>query len=431
MQSASISLFLVCLTVLALVPDMAVSVFSQTKRPRQARPRAKATQRSAEFPHNVKAHSIACSSCHKFPSTNWNKVRPAADAFPDITEYPRHESCLNCHRQQFFKGARPAICSVCHTAASPKGSPRHPFPNPREIFDLSAKGKNARSDFEISFPHDKHIDIVSAAGATRSPFRNAAFPRARAAEESCSVCHKTLQPQGDTSDEYVTKPPVNLGEGFWLKKGTFKTVPTSHATCFTCHSQESGLEPAPTSCSTCHKIRQHGPAGDFDAKLAARMGSPDRITLDAWRKRDSSGKFRHEWVSHADLSCDTCHNVQTMNTVDFRTKKVGISSCGTCHATATSAEGGALNLELDSRKANPTFQCTKCHIVFATRPMPEPHTQPTPAAGGKSPNGGPGKKSNILGHTSAALDDAVCIGRGSARFYLPFFIAHFEQRRES
>ncbi|MBK8302992.1 MAG: hypothetical protein IPK98_06175 [Chloracidobacterium sp.] len=63
--------------------------------------------------------------------------------------------------QQFFKGAKPNICSICHTNPSPRDSTRHPFPNPREIFDASPKGKTATSDFVVGFPHDKHIDIVA------------------------------------------------------------------------------------------------------------------------------------------------------------------------------------------------------------------------------------------------------------------------------
>ncbi|MEP6900440.1 MAG: cytochrome c3 family protein, partial [Actinomycetota bacterium] len=101
------------------------------------RPKKKVQTRNArysEFPHNK--HKLACSTCHNFPSANWKSVRKT-DAFPDITDYPRHESCLNCHRQQFFKGAKPQICSICHTNPSPNDSSRHPFPNPREIFDQS------------------------------------------------------------------------------------------------------------------------------------------------------------------------------------------------------------------------------------------------------------------------------------------------------
>jgi len=191
-----------------------------------------------------------------------------------------------------------------------------------------------------------------------------------------------MNPEGTSGDEYATKPPANLGEGFWLKKGTFKSVPVGHANCLTCHAQDSGMTPAPTDCATCHKLAQPQPPADFDAKLATRMGATDRVTLDAWRRRDSTGKFRHEFASHSELSCDTCHSVATMTTNVPSTKRVAITSCAMCHATATAADGGALNIEMDARKANAKFQCTKCHVVFGTKPVPESHRKAIVDAGG-------------------------------------------------
>lgn len=328
-----------------------------------------------EFSHDVKAHKIDCSSCHKFPSANWKKVRKEAEAFPDITDYPKHESCLNCHRQQFFKTAKPVICSICHTNPVPRNSARHPFPNPREAFDLSPKGKQAISDFAISFPHDKHIEIVSQNTERNNELIQVSFvsKRKKAGEESCSVCHQTFQPQGKSDDEFITKPPEKLGDAFWLKKGTFKSAPTSHATCFTCHSTDTGILPAPTNCAACHKLAPKLLNTDFDAKLAATIGELDKITLTSWRKRDSSGTFRHEFSSHADLECATCHNVAAMNTIDALTKKVPITSCNMCHITETSDDGGILNYEIDSRKKDASFQCVKCHIAFGKLPIPESH----------------------------------------------------------
>ncbi len=355
------------------------TVFSQTRK--RAAPRATPRPRKySSFPHDAKAHRLECASCHKFPSPNWNKVRTGDAAFPDITDYPKHESCLGCHKQQFFRGGPPVICSICHTNPGPRDSSRHPFPNPREIFDLSKKGKTAESDFAVLFPHDKHIEIVAAHGGSRSPFRQVSFNAKRAAEESCAVCHTTLQPQGDSSEEYITKPPADLGDGFWLKKGTFKTKPIGHTTCFTCHSVDSGLTPLPTDCGTCHKLRQPLPPADFDPAIAAKIGISDRVTLDSWRRRDSSGKFQHGFMAHIELSCDTCHNVVTMNTTDAATKRVKITSCAMCHVTATADDGGALNYEADKRKANPAFQCTKCHLVFGKLPMPASHTAALDAA---------------------------------------------------
>lgn len=345
-------------------------------------PRTRRTQRAprySQFPHDAKAHQVSCGTCHKFPSDNWQKVR-TANAFPDVTEYPKHESCLNCHKQQFFKGARPTICSVCHINPSPRDSRRHAFPNPREIFDTTAKGKQAVSDFAVSFPHDKHIGIVSKNRTGASRFSNAAWSRNLvASEESCSVCHQTYQPQGESSDEYVTKPPAKLGDDFWLKKGTFKTAPIGHTTCFTCHSADTGMLPAPTDCATCHKLKQPEAPGDFDPKLIKAMGIDDKITILSWRRRDV-GKFRHEWFSHNELSCSTCHNVETMNTADPRTKKVSIASCATCHVTATADEGGALNFEIDARKSNANFQCVKCHVAFGSSAIPGSHLKAVEAA---------------------------------------------------
>lgn len=338
----------------------------------------------SEFPHDSRSHKIECASCHKFPSDNWDKVRTGEAAFADVTEYPKHDSCLKCHTQQFFKGAKPAICSICHTDPSPRNSNRHPFPNPREIFDLSPKGKTAESDFVVGFPHDKHIEIVATTGRRNEAFVNAAFvsrDRRLAGEESCSVCHQTRLPQGKSDVEYVTPPPPKLGDAFWLKKGTFKTAPTGHATCFTCHSADTGILPAPQTCSACHQLKPQQPTADFDPKYAASMKIEDKMMMDSWRRRDSAGAFSHEFFAHVELSCSTCHNVLTMNTADPKTKKVSISSCATCHVTPTSDEGGALNYEIDMRKKSAAFQCVKCHITFGKMAIPDSHTKAiTPTA---------------------------------------------------
>jgi hypothetical protein len=64
-----------------------------------------------------------------------------------------------------------------------------------------------------------------------------------------------------------------------------------------------------------------------------------------------------------------------INTLDEKTKKVKILTCGGagCHITATADEGGILNYLIEQRKTNPAFQCTKCHIVFGKEPIPQSH----------------------------------------------------------
>lgn len=384
---------------------------AQQRRARQpARRPAAQTQRArrpdyTNFSHRTAEHQKQeCGACHKFPSPNWQDVRKGDEAFPDVTEYPQHASCLNCHRAQFFaRGERPVprICTVCHVVATPRNTARHPFPNPRERFDQTAKGRAHVSDFRIFFPHDKHAEIVTASHGPRREDRrstDAAFflnarwrqqqqqpapQQAAPAEtpENCAACHQTYQPQGESENEFVTKPPADLPEdAVWLKKGTFMTTPPSHAGCFQCHAQESGIKPEPTDCTLCHRLPATAaePQGDFDPKLAARMGITDKITLEKWRRRET-GRFRHEWLSHAELRCDACHNVTAMNTLDERTKKVPVRSCGGagpgagCHIDADA--GAILNEVVAKKRADPNFRCTKCHVVFGLRPLPASHAE--------------------------------------------------------
>jgi hypothetical protein len=70
-----------------------------------------------------------------------------------------------------------------------------------------------------------------------------------------------------------------------------------------------------------------------------------------------------------------------MNTVNVKTLAVPVRSCGGaegCHITATTDDGGALNYEIDQKKTNPGFVCTKCHISFGREAVPENHIQAIP-----------------------------------------------------
>jgi hypothetical protein len=309
----------------------------------------------SRFSHRTEQHRAACSSCHVFPSKNWKQARKSDDAFADVTEFPEHKACLDCHRQQFFARERPVprICLNCHVKATPNDTARFPFPSLGESFLSTVKGREFVSDFRVAFPHEKHSD------------------------SDCGDCHKTHQPQDKSDDEFVTKPPKDIGDRFWLKKGTFKTRPLTHAGCFTCHNQESELAPLPPNCDACHKV----PAlltrtADFDSKLATAIGIQDWWTTTAWRKRTASGTFRHE--THPDVPCTQCHQAVTTNAPD---RRVPVKSCGGadgCHVTATADDGGILNYEIDERNKNATFACTKCHLMFGTKPVPQSHLNAIP-----------------------------------------------------
>ena len=330
------------------------SVAATTQR--RAQPRVN----YATFSHltHVAKQKLACNACHTVPTKNWKEVRKGDEAFPDVTEFPEHASCLNCHRQQFFARERPApkICANCHVKATPKDTTRHPFPSLGEAFLTTAMATNFVSEFRVFFPHDKHSDA------------------------DCGDCHQTYQPQGKSADEFFTKPPKDIGDAFWLKKGTFKTRPITHATCFTCHNKESELAPLPANCDTCHKVAgAEKTTADFDEKLASMIGVKDWWTLTAGRNRASAGAFRHEM--HADVKCAQCHNVTALNTTSDTTQKVPVKSCGGaegCHITPTLDDGGILNYEIDQKNKSAAFVCTKCHIVFGKQSAPASHLSAIP-----------------------------------------------------
>jgi len=194
-----------------------------------------------------------------------------------------------------------------------------------------------------------------------------------------------MSPQGKSNDEYLTKPPADLGDAFWLKKGTFKSSPIGHTVCFTCHTADTGILPVPETCSACHHLKPPQPPSDYDPVLSEKMISDDKVMTDAWKIRHSAGKFQHEFFGHVDLSCSTCHNVSTINTADPSTIKVPIASCATCHVTPTSDDGGALNYEMDKRKENASFQCVKCHITFGKLAVPNSHVEAIKTAAAPAP----------------------------------------------
>ena len=356
----------------------------------------------SQFSHttHVEKQKLTCDSCHKFPTKNWKELRKGEAAFQDVGDFPEHSACLNCHRQQFFARERPApvICSNCHIAVTPRDTARWLFPSLGDLTDPALKRRETPSEFAVSFPHDKHLEVV---GFNRvQPSGNVAFSfvsfRARMEDtpKNCAICHQTYQSQGNSSEEYVTKPADNLGDAFWLKKGTFKTIPNSHATCFSCHNPDSGIPPESKVCNGCHKLRETQPQQrvDFDPALPGVMGIADRTVLRAWSRRLSAGTFRHEGGAHPDLSCTDCHNASVMNTLLAHTLKVPIRSCGGaegCHVTATTDEGGALNFEIDQRKKDPKFVCTKCHITFGRDALPGDHPKAIPTT---TPAPSPSKK---------------------------------------
>ena len=149
-QGVRLVAFLVMGFAVSLVPNL-ISIASvyrsptvpqrgvQNRRPQKIvkRTEKKPLVDYSRFSHqtHVTSEKLSCDSCHKFPTKNWKEVRQGDAAFPDIAEFPEHESCLNCHRQQFFARERPAprICSNCHVNVSPRDAARFLFPRLGEV----------------------------------------------------------------------------------------------------------------------------------------------------------------------------------------------------------------------------------------------------------------------------------------------------------
>ena len=253
-----------------------------------------------KFSHSTQKHKSACNTCHKPPTKNWAN----ASAFPDIADFPDHDACVSCHRAQFFRGARPPICSVCHLKPSPRDDARYAFRKP-----------DAKLQFTIEFPHDRHQDVI--------------------AFNPCTSCHAQsaaalTPPAGGWLDAYAPQP------------ATFKSAPADHSSCFSCHWKSQ--EPVATNCNGCHKLA----ASPY---VAAAM--PTRISF----------KFMHEGGGEKKqhvLECTTCHiNITKATTLRGLKPDVPITACTECHNKDGARQD--LNQELVALEKNRAFTCAYCH----------------------------------------------------------------------
>lgn len=356
--------------ILILVPisfffgAICLSGVSAQRRQRRPPASARATSRPAtidysKFSHATKKHQGACNTCHKVPTGNWKKVRD----FPDVADYPGHDACIGCHRPQFFKGARPVICSVCHSKVSPRDDVRFAFRNPA-----------VPRQFLIEFPHDKHQDVI--AQLERSPehaqqaklvasgfgpanvkqtvsLRAWAHSRSIFTERSqtnsllykrpdaetkhynnCEICHSPRTVA-------LVAPATGWPDSFVPDAATFRAVPTSHASCFNCHWKSQ--QPTNENCAGCHKL------SELPFKLYGASDAPKRISV----------KFRHAREQHVQ-ECTTCHiNITKASTLRGLQPDVPITACTECH----NKDGLRLDVsrELEAIDKNRDFVCSYCH----------------------------------------------------------------------
>lgn len=350
----------------------------QSNTRRQTRRRAPAAAAKprvdySRFSHATKGHFENCASCHLIPSF----------AQPDIRDYPDHPSCTECHRQQFFRGARPVICSNCHTVTTPRSEARFKFPK-----------ETVPSQFADIFPHASHIKATSL-----SQFEKVVGKKVNI-QASCMYCHKV--------DGAAQKPAANAPkDAFVAPAGTFMTTPTSHVTCFACHWQKGvenrEQEPLSTQCASCHRNetkplmqtvalttalaaspapanKPGQPAQSNQPKLVpaiAQITLASHATLTLLRV---SPKFVHELDPHKKraneegkevaITCTQCHaGIRKAKTLEAMREKVNqvqlLPSCSTsaCHTALSGSVQLKLSVfrELRERGKDAKFDCALCH----------------------------------------------------------------------
>ena len=316
---------------------------SQRQRRRAAPPTQRASSSSqidySRFSHSTKKHQAECNTCHKVPTDNWKKVRD----FPDVADYPGHSACVSCHRPQFFKGAKPPICSVCHSRVSPRDDLRFAFRRPE-----------GRREFVIEFPHDKHQDVIARQLQRWEPNREETrwlfqrFIHVRVDDKAkhynnCEICH------GPRSTPLVA-PATGWVDSFVPDAASFRAVPTSHAACFNCHWRAQ--QPAKEDCAGCHKTDSTA------STVSASLGAIVRASL----------KFRHAREQHV-AECTTCHiNITKASTLRGLKPDVPITSCTECH----NKDGLRLDVskELEALDKNREFVCSYCHTSDVGRRDP-------------------------------------------------------------
>jgi hypothetical protein len=330
---------------------------AQAQKRRVRRPATRSTSTTARidysrFSHATSKHQGACNTCHKVPTGNWKKVRD----YPDVADFPGHDACVSCHRPQFFRGAKPPICSVCHAKISPRDDARFAFRNPA-----------AGGEFFVSFPHDKHQDVIAkllrpAPAAEQPLFVRASFSSSVDDDKTkhynnCEICHgpRTTVPPA---------PATGLVDSFLPEAAAFRAVPTSHASCFNCHWKSQ--QPTRENCGGCHTLPSRPILEVFG--LLDLSSTPADYVPSFLPELRLSRKFRHSREQHVQ-ECTTCHiNITRSATLRNLQPDVPITSCSECHQREGLRED--VGKELEAIDKNRDFVCSYCHTSDVGRRDP-------------------------------------------------------------
>jgi c(7)-type cytochrome triheme protein len=373
-----------------------------------------------DFSHttHVTNEKLACASCHKFPTANWKQVRKGDAAFPDVTEFPEHETCLNCHRQQFFARERPVpqICSNCHVKATPNDTSRYPFPSLGEPFRSTPRGAKFVSEFAVFFPEAKHAD--QDLPKTRPPTHELCFTCHNQESElaplppNCDSCHKLGAKIPIASNRIVFAHAPQQATDFSQFKHDNRqharlpcllchrrennspqpTLPgkTAHAPCAGCHQQQFANASSPI-CTICHtdvqsgKVKAFPPLQSFDARFDhAKHASTACSTCHRPNRRGVALSIPARLNAH--VTCFGCH------TPTAQANGRNISSCSTCHQlgrlvrTSEQARAFRVGFSHANHDASEKLNCAACHRVRTGAARGQQVSEPAPLNHHARPN---------------------------------------------
>ena len=179
--------------VLVQTPNMVSD--AQRRRPRRT-PRAASvsidTSKYSTLTHHThgpdgqdaRAKLLKCSDCHTVPSAGEAIVAVDAKLADPLKRHPYHDNCFGCHEREIYRGARPAICSVCHSRVSPRATSRdiYEWKFITANFNHLGGGANRRHVAECESCHKADAETA-----------RVKFPDAPIA--ACFQCHKSNKPR--------------------------------------------------------------------------------------------------------------------------------------------------------------------------------------------------------------------------------------------
>jgi len=394
---------------LLVCEQLALSVTAEPQRQRPGRrrrsapPSAKLGNKYSNFTHeshskhakDPQARTLKCNDCHVIRSaTDPGRIAAATKHTAAAPSYPYHDSCLRCHEQQFYRGDRPVICTVCHSRVAVRLTSRDvysKFPSPK-------RGDIMMREFPGYYPHGLHQSVMALdrrppsqtfnAGLVfqRVSFRSAPTDRAPTTD-ICARCHFTDQ-RGPIT---LRLSPTQKDDTFKrIEADTFKTVPgyrdaEGHGYCFTCHWEAQ--RPNKDDCDGCHLSRSDYAARKVVIIEPPALSAKALTWFENWPSelpKRFSLKFRHNThtlspdgkteSNNHDFGCTTCHlNIASMTTLSIPKADVRIVACGPCHGTTSAIPVGAgirvtlsdeMRLRTDISK---NYTCVACHTSVIGR----------------------------------------------------------------